>query len=112
MTTIIAPGEFNRRITLQSRSGVKDSFGQQALSWADVATLWARIEPVSGREAVIAGAINAEITHQIRIRHRLGVNASMRALYGSRVFNILAVVEPDMAHIALDLYCSEGLTQG
>lgn len=89
-----------------------DTSGQQLISWTDVATVWANIKPSSGRELIAAGAINAEVTHTIVIRYRPGITAAMRALYGSRIFDIAAVIEPETAHVSLELLCNEGINQG
>ena len=105
-------GDMNRRITLQARDTAVDSHGQQATTWADVITCWASIEPLDGRELVTAKAINAEVSHRVVVRYRAGVTAAMRAVYQGRFFNILSVTDPDTAHVALHLLCSEGLTQG
>ena len=61
---------------------------------------------------VAALAINAELTHKVTIRYRPGVLAAMRMLYGGRVFNIGSVIEPQMAHVSLELTCGEGLNRG
>ena len=113
MTAVtLQAGELNRHITLQTRASSQDSYGQQAATWSDWATCWAHIRPISGREVMTAQAINAETTHVITIRYRPGVTAAMRAVFGSRLFNILAVTEPEMAHVTLELLCSEGLNPG
>lgn len=108
----VRAGDFNRRVTIQSRSTTKDSFGEAQQTWSTVITCWARIEPLSGRELVLAQAINAEVTHLVEIFYRPTVTAAMRVVYQGRVFNIVSVIDPDTAHISLELLCSEGLNQG
>lgn len=105
-------GDFNRRVSIQARSSTKDSFGQAAQTWTEQLNCWARIEPLSGRELVLAQAQNAEVTHLVEIFYRPTVNAAMRVVYQGRVFNIQSVTDPDMAHVTLELLCSEGLNQG
>lgn len=113
MTAIVlSPGELNRRITLQTRTSTQDTYGQAQDTWTDWATCWAKIESMSGNEMVAAQAINAELTHKVTIRYRPGVLASMRLLYGDRIFNIGSVVEPEAAHVSLELTCGEGLNRG
>lgn len=109
---VLRAGELDRRVTLQQRSGSKDAFGQQLTTWSDMATVWANIRPTNGREILTAGAIAAEVSHIVTIRYRPGIAPSMRLLYGSQVFNIVAVVEPELAHVSLELYCGAGLNQG
>ena len=56
----IGAGTLARRIKIQRPSTVKDSLGAPSRTWIDVATVWADIQPLSGREAVIASRISAE----------------------------------------------------
>lgn len=112
MAHSLRSGELNRRITIQQRATSTDSYGQQATTWADVLSCWAAIEPLDGRELLLAQAINAEVTHRLTVRYRTGITAAMRATYQGRLFNIHAVLDPDTAHVALQLLCSEGLNQG
>ena len=102
----------NRRVTIQSRTSAIDSYGQQVTTWTDVVSCWASIETQSGRELLAAQAINAELTDMVTILYRTTITAAMRVLYQSRVLNIQSVIDPDTAHVALQLMCSEGLNQG
>lgn len=112
MSHNLRAGDLNRRITIQQRSSTPDSYGQQSGAWTDVVTCWAGIEPLTGRELLAAQAVNTENTHQVKLRYRTGITAAMRVVYQGRLFNILSVIDPDTAHVALHLLCSEGLTQG
>jgi SPP1 family predicted phage head-tail adaptor len=110
-------GSLNRRVTIQSRSTGQDGAGQQLTSWSDVATVWASIEPLSGRELERAQALHSEITHQVVIRYDVAYSnpaqmAARRLNFGGRIFNIHAALETDMAHHEIALMCSEGLNQG
>ena len=111
-SVVLSPGELNRRVTLQVRSSTQDTYGQALDTWTDWATCWAKIDQLSGNEMVVAQAVNAALTHKVTIRYRPGVLASMRLLYGTRIFNIGSVVEPETAHVSLELTCGEGLNRG
>ena len=63
-----------------------------SLSWQPLGPLWARIQPLSGRETVIADQIVSQVSHEIWIRHRAGTSASMRFRQDARLFDILAVL--------------------
>ncbi len=108
----VRAGDFNRRISIQQRSTAPDSFGQASQTWTELIACWARLEPLSGRELLSAQAINAEVTHLVEIFYRPTVTAAMRVVYQGRIFNIQSVIDPDMAHVSLELLCSEGLNQG
>ena len=113
----IGAGALTRRIQVQRPSTTKDRLGGPCRTWLDVATVWADIQPLSGREAVIAGRISAQLTHQITVRHqRLFDNpqqvAQMRVIYKARVFNIHSALDEDERRVKLILLASEGLDDG
>ena len=112
MTYTLDSSTMRRRITVQSRSTALDSYGQQVITWSDVLSCWASIEPLSGRELIAAQAVSSELSHTVTIQYRTTVTAAMRVLYQGRVFNIQSSTDPDTAHVALQLLCSEGLNQG
>jgi len=107
-------GRLRHRVTIQSVTETRDtSTGAIATSWADVATVWAAVEPLSGREFLAAQANQAEVVARILIRYRDDVTAKMRVLHGARVYNIRAAL-PDNESGAehLTLMVSEGVNNG
>lgn len=106
----IRAGELRHKVTLQQEISKDDNHGGQVLAWADVATVWAKIEPISGTEAIVARQVQDSLTHKIWLRWRPGVVAKMRLLFGKRVFNI---IEPprnwDERNRMLELRCEEGI---
>ncbi len=66
--TAIRAGQMSRRITLQQQTTSVDSYGQQASTWTDVATVWAAIEPSVGRELMAAQAVSLDQPTTITIR--------------------------------------------
>ena len=112
MTYTLDSSMLRRRITVQSRASSLDSFGQQITTWTDLLSCWASIEPLSGSELIAAQAVSSELSHTVTILYRVTVTAAMRVIYQGRVLNIQSVTDPDTAHVALQLLCSEGLNQG
>ncbi len=105
-------GLLNKRIVLQSPSGSRDALGERSTSWVDVATVWARIRPLSAREASIAGQRQSAASHVVEIRHSSTVStldASWRVKFGDRVLAIDGVLNPEESSEKLMLYCVEGL---
>lgn len=108
-------GALRHRITLQSLvvgSPQKTPAGEDDASWADVATVWASVEPLQGRALELAQQIHSETTGRIRMRYRAGINTAMRVSFGGRVFDIRAVVNTEERNIELVLFTSEGLNDG
>jgi SPP1 family predicted phage head-tail adaptor len=115
--TLQRSGELNRRITLQQRSATQDSFGEPTHGWQDLMTVWAGIEPLSGRELELAQQMSSEVTHRITVRYQSAFTdtrwaASLRALYKNRIFNIQAALNEDEANVRIHLLASEGLNDG
>lgn len=114
-------GRLNKRITVQRRSATKDDYGQEQNSWSAVATVWANIKPIGGREKLRAMAIESELSHTIAVRYNAALMPptqadAMRIFYstptGDRIFNITAARDVDEArrHIIFD--CVEGSLDG
>ena len=113
----ISAGMLTRRIKIQRPSTIKDSVGAPCRSWLDVATVWAEIQPLSGKEAVIANRISAELSHQIIVRYQSLFDnpqqvAQMRVLYKARIFNIHSALNEDEKRTQIILLASEGLDDG
>jgi len=71
----------NHRVTLQRRSATPGALGQASTTWTDVATVWAAVEPLRGRDWFAAGQRQASADVRITVRHRADVTADMRVLW-------------------------------
>lgn len=105
-------GKLRHRITLQSKAVVKDIEGITKETWTDLATVWAAIEPLRGREYFQAAAVNQENTVRFRIRYRPGITSSMRVKYRSRLFDIKSIIDIEERHVELHLMCQEVFENG
>ena len=94
-------GRLNRRCTLQQPGTATDELGQPIPGWTDVATVWASIVDVSGREYVAAGGSQNSAQTKIMIRYRSGIVPSMRVVHGADTFNIEAVLGQDRRSLLL-----------
>ena len=108
---MIDPGKMRHRITFQSFSGAVDTFGDPLQGsedqWNDVATVWAAIDPVSGREFYAAEQSQSEVTHKIRCRYRPGLTTAMRIKLGNRLFQIVSIINWEERGESLLLMCKE-----
>jgi SPP1 family predicted phage head-tail adaptor len=108
----IAAADLSQRITLQQRSVGQDSLGQEATTWVDLATVWARAEPLRGREYFAAGQVQTPVDARFTIRHRAGVTPAMRLLHGAQAYDIISVIDVDSAGHTLELMCVTGVGDG
>lgn len=103
-------GRLTRQITLQAPPTGQDESGNPLTGWTDVATVWASIVDLSGREYIAAAAVQNAVQTKITLRYRQGIVASMRVLHGEDIYNIEAVLGQD--HKSLLLMCSRGVSDG
>jgi SPP1 family predicted phage head-tail adaptor len=99
----------NKRVTIvrpPSDDDV-DDYGQTLDTWITVATTWAAIEPLRGREYFAARAEHADVTTRIRIRYRDNIDRTMRVRYASTEFEIGHIIHPEFARKELQLMCKE-----
>lgn len=112
---MLRAGDLDKRVRIErlvEGSPNQDAGGVPDTTWTEVATVWAAVEPLKGREFLAAQQVSSEVTGQIRIRHRAGVDAKMRCVYGSRYYDVLAVVDPKELGEAMILYVREGANGG
>lgn len=105
-------GKLRHRVTIQQKTTTQDPEGMTTETWTNVATVWAAVEPLKGREYFQAQAVNAEVTTRVRIRYRAGIIPTMRVLFGARKFDILAVIDQEERHQELQLMCREVVAGG
>lgn len=100
-------GDLRHRVTIQKQTADTDSFGDEQNVWQDIATVWAAVEPLRGREFFQSQKENAETTVRIRIRYRNGITQDMRVVFGDKVYEINSIIDIDERHTELQLMCQE-----
>lgn len=85
----------------------RNGFNEAITTWSTVATVWASVEPISGREFFEAEHVQSEITHRVRLRYRAGITAQMRVLFDSRYLMIETVINYAERGTDLQLMCRE-----
>ena len=106
-------GTLRHLVTIEQRSTTPDTYGEPAQTWTTLqANQPASIEPLSGRELVNAQAIQADVTHRLRMRYVAGVHTKHRIVFGARIFDIKAVRDVDERGIELEMLCTEGASAG
>lgn len=104
-------GNLDQRITLQARSTAQDAAGQPTDTWLDVATVWAQVQAVRGREFFAAAQTQQEQTVKVRIRYRAGVTTAMRLLWEGRPHDITGVIPVGRKEM-LEIMCLQGVKDG
>lgn len=105
----IAAGRLDQRVTLQRPDNTVDALGQRTEGWTDVATVWANVEPLRGRELFEAGQMQSEINLRVTIRYRSDVTADMRVVWRGVPHAIVAEpIDVSAAKVRLELMCAGG----
>lgn len=114
---MIRTGTLRKRVQIQQRATTQDTFGQQSTTWTTLATVWADIEALSGREAMAAQAANVDISHTITVRYQSifaqpKIVATYRVLYNGRIFNVHSMENIEERNAIVVLTVSEGMNDG
>lgn len=88
-----APGELNRRLVLEAPVESADGTGGVTRTHTPAMTLWAKVEPVTARGAVVADAPGATVTHRITIRKYAGITTRHRFVEDGTVYRIVSLRE-------------------
>lgn len=92
---MIAAGKLKHRVTLQTCAPGQDAAGQPSGAWSTVATVWAEVRDISGREYIGAGGVANQVQTRIFIRRRADTVPAMRVQHGSVTYHIEAVLEQE-----------------
>lgn len=76
-------------------------------SWVKIGDIWASIKPLAMREVFKHHQVDSQITHRITIRYRNDVRPEMRLVKGTRIFEIISVLNEKERNRWLLLECHE-----
>jgi SPP1 family predicted phage head-tail adaptor len=95
MRETIDPGELRAELALEQAVTAPDGAGGFTETWTQIATVFARLQPIVVREKFGADQTIEEVMHRVTIRHRPDVASGMRFVLGDRTLAILTVHDPD-----------------
>lgn len=100
--------ELNRKITFQQLTIEQDpSTGAMIEVWADYTSVFAKVEPLLGREFWAAAATQSEDSIKFTIRHRGDLNTAMRIAFDGKDFNITSIQNIRSANRETLIYSKE-----
>jgi SPP1 family predicted phage head-tail adaptor len=100
-------GELNQRARILARTTTPDGGGGTTESWNAAATVWVRLEPVSGDEHFAGQALATHVSYRIAVRRNAAIVADRRVAIGTRTFRILDVLDAGPQAPSLSLLCEE-----
>mgnify|MGYP003319976012 CR=1 FL=1 len=101
-------GRMRHRVTIQSPTATVDTGGGRSIAWGTLKEVFADIQPVSASYKYKHGQETEEVTHKVIIRHRTDIGTNYRIKFGTRIFNIMGIINPDERDRFLELNCTEG----
>jgi len=90
---VIDPGRLRERVTIQQATETRNRMGETTQTWGTYAERWASVEGLSGREVLLSGQQQTEVTHRVRLRYVDGMTGQMRILWRGRVLEITSLLE-------------------
>jgi SPP1 family predicted phage head-tail adaptor len=96
-----------RRVVIQYPSTTQDAYGQPVVGFVTLATVWAAVEQLSGRQLFAAKQAQSEISVKVTIRYRTDVTTAMSVVYLTHTYQIDAVIDFEARHESLELLCTE-----
>lgn len=100
-------GELDQRVRIVQATAARDRIGGLVETWATLATVWAKVEPLSAREAYYRAQVNAGATWRVVMRFRSDVTPRQRIAWNGRTFEIRGVTDPDNRRRMIELACDE-----
>ena len=105
--TFMDPGTLRTEFRLEQVTQTPDGLGGKTETWAEIAVVFARLEPLSVSQNYRGDQDVESATHRITIRMRTGMKSGMRFKLGTRLFRIVTVTDPDETGRYLNCYCEE-----
>lgn len=94
---MISAGELTRRITLRVMVRTPDGGGGYTEAPQDIATVWAKVEPLEGREQLAAMQTGMQRPHRFTIRYRTDISGTTQVLYDGDRYDVTSVIDVEAA---------------
>ena len=104
---ILRAGKLRNKLIIESQSIANDAYGAPARTWSTFATVWGSVNPFTGREWFESGKVSSEVSTKITIRYLANITAQMRVKFGTRIYNIIAILKLDELNKEMHLMCKE-----
>jgi SPP1 family predicted phage head-tail adaptor len=105
--------DLDQRVTLQRQLANQDGLGNSTGQWVDVADVWARVQPLRGKEFFAAGQMQSSAEVRIVIRWRDDVLPTWRVMWGDTPHEIVAPpANIDGQKHWLEIMCTSGIRNG
>lgn len=113
MARQVTAAELRDQVTLQVRTAGQDAHGQESTDWTNLATVWAKTEPLRGRDFFAAGQMQSGVTTRFTIRWRANLTGAQRVLWRGTPYDIQGhPIDVDGRRQTLEMMCENGVGDG
>lgn len=81
-------GRLNKRVTIKQVTQAKNAYHEMIDTWTTLATVWAEVSPLNGREVFEAQKVNAASTIKVTMRARSDITSAMQLVYSGVTYAI------------------------
>jgi SPP1 family predicted phage head-tail adaptor len=107
MSAPILASKIRHRLVLQKPVYSRDELGSTMVSWQNVVSLWASIDPIRGGERFENQKVETRQNFKISTRYRADIVPNMRLRKASRLFLIRNIANIDEENHTLEMVCEE-----
>ena len=108
-------GSLRHRVLVEKPTDTQDASGAVALGFTCVAIVWASVEPLRGRETLLAEQITAQMDTRIRMRWSPPLDcmtAKWRLRFKDVIYNIQSIAHIGHRQREIEVMCSSGANRG
>lgn len=102
-------GRLDQRISIKQATNAADGLGGVTETWSQLAEVWARVEPIKGREEERQGANRENRLYMVTIRHRTDIVNDMVIDWGGDRYNIRNIKQPTGRKLYLEIIIEYGV---
>lgn len=88
-------GPLRHRVTIETKREERDAHGGVVEAWYPVATVWASVQPLQGRELFLAQQVDARLSHRVTLRYQADVTPTQRLVFKERALYPVQVQQVD-----------------
>jgi SPP1 family predicted phage head-tail adaptor len=100
-------GQLRHRVLFQRSVTTLSDLGEPVKDWQRMAEVWARVEPIAGKERFSAMQVQADVDHRLTIRYHpalADLAPEDRALWGDQVFDIKSVLNSEGRNAQMEVF--------
>jgi SPP1 family predicted phage head-tail adaptor len=109
---MLEAGSLDQRVRIEQKSVTRDSFKAEVVTWVTVATVWAEVTPLRGRELFAAAQLQSTADMRFRIRYRSDITTAHRLVHRGINYDVRYVAEIPPQKSGLEILAETGVHDG